>query len=192
VLALLTAALALYGCGGKHSHRGGFAIDERRGEVAGITIGSPASTVVARLGRPSLTYGYITPVGTDPVSAASPGNIFLPRSKRLGQLRYRSVSFLATYRTTHFVLASAAVRVAIVTQPGSRTSRGVRIGDPIAKAQHRYRGLICGRNSIGEDARSEWPYCAAKVGRHLDLGFGGDPIKSITLANVTLLPDDRR
>jgi len=77
------------------------------------------------------------------------------------------------------------VKGIIVTDRRAQTSRSVGIGDTLAFAQERYPNLRC--DTVGprtEYIRPPLPACRARIAPRRYLGFGQEPIRSITLMTV--------
>ena len=68
----------------------------------------------------------------------------------------------------------------IVTGAGAVTSRGVRIGDSLGRAEDKYR-LYCRDEEAADEGRSIGPYCTGKVADKRHIMFVGDPIDSIQI-----------
>ena len=66
----------------------------------------------------------------------------------------------------------------VVTGAGAVTSRGVRIGDSLDRADDRYR-LYCRDEDDADEGRTIGPYCTCEVAYKRFIMFVGDPIDSI-------------
>jgi len=77
----------------------------------------------------------------------------------------------------------ALVTRIIVTGPGAVTSRGVRIGDSLGRAEDEYRLYCRGEEGgdEGDEGRTIGPYCSGKVADERFIMFVGDPIDRIEL-----------
>ena len=150
-------------------------IDEQAGAYRGVRFGSTEQGVIRVFGRPDRSPGF-APSGENPSQVGVPAPI--PASpNRGGLLKYKGVGFLGT--------PESGVYAFIVTQRGATTTRGVAIGDSLDVARSRYR-LRCSEVAGGESllgGREFYPSCGARVGRGVQIWFGRDPIRSITLVS---------
>ncbi len=152
----------------------------------GVYLGTPMSEILRRFGKPPPNKSPHTgPVGEDPDELGLPVLVDPPRRppirppNDIHDLRYRHVVFsVSTTRAgTYYFTVSA---------PGARTSRGVGIGDSLAKARSAYRGVLhCGIANQGSEYPS-FPYCGARLAPHVYLYLGQDPIGSIAFASTWL------
>ena len=71
----------------------------------------------------------------------------------------------------------------IITDPRAETTRGVRIGDPLAKARSRYPELRCTEANAGSEY-PQFPTCVGRVAPNRYLGLSQNPIRTITLMTV--------
>ncbi len=197
MLALLLA-VGLAACGASQaSDRPLVTIDDQHPAYRGVQLGSPMSKILRRFGKPAGNPSsfdvQLAPVGGDyfdlglPVNGPDPpARPPIPRTRPredIRDLRYRNVVFSAS--TTR-----AGVYYFAVTSPRARTSRGVRIGDSLTRARQAYHGLLhCDTANQGTEYQT-YPYCGARLGRHLYLYFGQDPIRSIAFASTWLPPGD--
>lgn len=115
----------------------------------------------------------------DPYRNGSPGNFGPGRPSchdRNAALRYRGMSFVTHNRRVYVIMSSLR---------GTRTTRGVGVGDALDKARRAYRDLSC---RTASDARGSdtFPYCLGKLARGRFIYFGADPIGTVAVALVPL------
>jgi hypothetical protein len=177
--ALALAVLITAGCSAEHP-RALAKIDDR-GLYRGVGIGDTQMRVMRRLGRVSPGY-ELAPSGEHWYQFGGPPSIAAPRRC---PRRFRR-PFLRYHRVVYMFSCDRRIYAVLVTQPGARTSRGVRIGDSLRAARKIYRGLKCGEGVFGELPSTRYPYCAGKIGRRRFISFGPDPIRSITIASTPL------
>jgi hypothetical protein len=72
------------------------------------------------------------------------------------------------------------VSLVMVTGAGAVTSRGVRIGDSLGRAEDEYR-LYCRAEGDADEGRTIGPYCTGKVADKRFIMFVGDPIDRIQI-----------
>jgi hypothetical protein len=84
-----------------------------------------------------------------------------------------------------FMTNARRVYVIMSSLPGTRTTKGVRVGDDLAAARGAYRGLRCDKATDAHGA-SDFPYCVLQMAGRRWLYFGGDPIGTIAVARVAL------
>jgi hypothetical protein len=174
-IAAFVAVLALAGCESDQGATGNPGrIDVHAGTFAGVGIGDTPNRMHDVLGEraPASEGEPAHPTGApelfDGPTAFGGGRPFF---------RYESV--------TYFVDRRGEIAYVMVTAPGSRTERGVAIGDDLSAARRAYPELRCGTANEGSEYRT-YPACAARVEPDRWVWFGGDPIANITLGNGPL------
>lgn len=168
----------------ERQHRGaGRAVNETLGKYGTVRLGDSVRSVRRKLGfvRQADPQGERTPTGHEWEDLGLPWSVSPPRRYRPGDrlisLLYRDIGLTSSTRSGVYVIEIAA--------PGARTRRGVGIGDPLERAQTRYRGIRCGiRNRDTE--YPEYPYCTMRFHSGVSIWFGQDPIRSITLSSTAL------
>jgi hypothetical protein len=193
--ALCLVCVPLFGgCGkesGPSSSRPHLPVDEMAGTFRGVGIGDARETILREFGRsPRWTppEDPVEPLGEEDANAdlGMPWVVAPPRESQprdgtprgrpfegFDVLRYREGVFSLYQRVGVYRLTTV--------QPGSRTRRGVEIGDSLNKARQRYPSLRCGiRNEDSEYV--EYPYCTGRLARGRFIWLGQDPIRSITVA----------
>ena len=188
LIALVSTAVLGFGCGGdsEPEARDGPLLDERAGAFRGVTLGDAPREVERRRGAPQRppTSREATPTEAADDVRATFGGTQPPTSRAtLRVFNYSDATYLSTRED--------GVYAVLVTADGARTRAGIAIGDPLDEVRRRYRAFQCGV----KNASSEYvdvPYCAGRVapGRHL--WFGGDPVKSVTLATEPMVGPDFR
>jgi hypothetical protein len=150
-------------------------IDENAGTYRGVGFGDPIRVVKRVFGeqRPAGEYEPGTPF------RYPEGGHFGPSVMQFGDydpfgptLRYFDVVF--TFKGRQGLGAFEVV------EPVASTRRGVRIGDPLERADAAYPQLQCGT------VHEQYPACSGKLGPGRFIWFGGDPIKSITMSTNPL------
>jgi len=166
----------------------GVMINDAHPGYGGVYLGTPMSKVLRRFGKPPPNNSpYTAPVGEDPDELGLPVLVDPPRRppvrppNDIHDLRYRHVVFsVSTTRAGTYYFA--------VSAPGTKTSRGVGIGDSLSKARSAYHGVLqCDIANQGSEYPS-YPYCGARLAPHVYLYFGQDPIRSIAFASTWLPP----
>ena len=146
----------------------------------GIALRDRESRVVERFGpdqgKPA---GPVTPLGAD--AEGPPGTFASTPGRpspydRTAALRYRGMSFVTNNRRVYVIMSSLR---------GTRTLRGVGVGDALEDARRAYRRLTC---SSASDAHGDdtFPYCNGRLMPGRFIYFGGDPIGTIAVARVPL------
>ena len=194
---VLIAILSLGACGaGSRPRRSNATIvlNDAHPSFRGVSLGDSHAQLLARLGKAPLdtaAYGVLTlPFGVNdptdelglPATGPSPPSSTLPLLKRLHTIR------TVAYRNVVFLVSStrAGVYYFGITASGARTSRGVGIGDSLARARATYGQILhCATADQGTEY-PQFPYCGARLGRHLYIYFGQDPIRSIAFASTWL------
>ncbi len=155
----------------------------------GVYLGTPMSEVLRRFGKPPPNKSpYTGPVGENPDELGLPVGLSPPPRPPIPLTRSRNDIHDLRYRHVVFSVSTtpAGTYYFAVSAPGARTSRGVGIGDSLAKARSAYRGVLhCGIANQGSEYPS-FPYCGARLAPHVYLYFGQDPIRSIAFASTWL------
>jgi hypothetical protein len=173
VVVAVGAWLAFAGDGGDG---GNVTIDERTGAYGGVRFGTSEQGVIRVFGQPNRDPG-IAPAGQNPSQAGVPQSI--PARPGWGLLKYKDVVFLTRL--------GGGVYGLMVTKRGATTKRGVSIGDSMDDARRRYR-LKCLSVAGGESlfgGQKFYPSCGARLRRGVQVWFGRDPIRSVTLVSVS-------
>jgi hypothetical protein len=184
--ALTLAAVTIGACGSGVDvgvpSSGSFPLDESRGAFRGIALRDPERRVIERFGpdrgRPE---GPVTPLGADAFVDGPPGTFANSPGKpsphdRTAALRYRGMSFITNDRRVYVIMSSLR---------GTRTRRGVAVGDALYKARKAYRGLSCQKASDAHGVDT-FPYCTGRLAPGRFIYFGGDPVGTIAVARVPL------
>jgi len=172
--------LGVAACGGSRDHAPRL-IDDRTGAYDGVPLGSGRAGVVRILGNPEREGPDEAGLPTDAETAGETGPTAIPMP---AEPRGRNTYTALRYPQSVFFVDRTHVVATLVTDRGARTTRGVRIGDPLAKVRTAYRDRRkwCGKVEPGEG--SSFVACTVRLGPHLHAWFGEDPIESITVASV--------
>jgi len=73
----------------------------------------------------------------------------------------------------------------MVTSRGSKTNRGVGIGDSLTLVRERYPRLHCGEANKDTEYHS-YPACTGQVAADRYIWFGGEPISNLTIGDAPL------
>ena len=155
-------------------------IREAAGTVDGVRLGARPQTVIDRLGPPPAS-----PDSERMLPARAPADTTLgpasddhePKAPGAPVLRYADTLYLICAQRTS---CSGRVSKVIVTGAGAITSRGVRIGDSLDRANDKYR-LYCRSKEGGDEGRTVGPYCASELTNGRFIMFIGDPIDRIDI-----------
>jgi hypothetical protein len=155
---------------------------ERRGRYRGTTIGDLRSVALQRQGTPPKARSVDDkgPVDSNlyedgtPSTWTPPGNSAVPGR----DLNYRGRAYLVEDGA-----GDRPVYGFIITDRRAETSRGVGIGDTLAYARRRYPQLRCDVVNQGTEYVA-FPACRARIAPRRYLGFGQNPIASISLMTV--------
>ena len=157
-------------------------LDETRGRYRGTALGDRRSAALRRQGTPPAvkTDEGSGPVGSDFYEDGTPSNWSPPgRSPVAGRdLSYRGRAYLVADGR-----GDRPVYGFIVTDRRAETARGVGIGDTLAYARRRYPQLRCDVVNQGTEYVT-FPACRARIAPRRYLGFGQNPIRSISLMTV--------
>jgi hypothetical protein len=176
------AALTLSGDDGASNEQGGvranaIRIDEMAGRYRGTQLGDTEGQVERIMGKAVRGDPHLPLGKTSSGEVAGPFSVANPRSCPYGteSLRYRDVSF-STCNTRVFKM--------LVTDTKAETTAGVGVDDDLEDARNAYPQLECEEIEIG-DFGERMEYCSGKLDRYY-IYFGGDPIRSISLATVAV------
>jgi hypothetical protein len=168
-VSVVVLAAVLTACGGSDSPQS--TLDLSAGTYGGVGLGSALADIRARFGSgESAPNGPASPLGREFSEIGGAVSIPLPQGGRVEQrdiLRYENAAFL---------IADEQAYAIVVTSGGE-------IGHRLADVSRRH-GLRCGETSGGE--YREYPYCVGRIAGHF-VWYGGDPIRSITLSETSLL-----
>ncbi len=159
-------------------------IDEVAGTYKGMGIGDTARRVRSALGPPGhwSMVEPIVPLDVDflAVSFGPPvlsGETFQFADARGRALRYGDVFFYLCGPRTH---CHGRVAGFEVYAPGSRTARGIAIGDRLSTARGQYQLTCHAANTASDEA--DFPYCEGQVAPSRYIFFSNDPIDDIEVA----------
>lgn len=157
-------------------------LDEKRGRYRGTAIGDRRSTALRRQGPPPKPKSKDEngPVDSDFYDDGTPSSWSPPgRSTVAGRdLNYRGRSYLVGDGR-----GDRRVYGFIITDRRAETSRGVGIADTLAFARRHYPQLQCDVVNQGTEYVA-FPACRAQIAPRRYLGFGQNPIRSISLMTV--------
>ena len=157
-------------------------LDELKGRYRGTAIGDRRSSARRRQGRPPRPKSKDEngPVDSDFYDDGTPSTWSPPgRSTVEGRdLNYRGRSYLVEGGR-----GDRRVYGFIITDRRAQTSRGVGIGDTLAFARRHYPQLRCDVINQGTEYVA-YPACRARIAPRRYLGFGQNPIRSISLMTV--------
>jgi hypothetical protein len=189
-LCLAAFALSLVGCGhtgpsgtlaDEDGQTASVVVDEDSGSYRGVAIGDDGEAIQTALGKRA-------PAGENEPGLAlgwEDRSDYGPTLIQLNRYGTRSSETWYRYRDVVLFLRNDKLGAFIVVNDDARSRRGVAVGMPLDRAQAAYPELQCG--TVDEDADDvPYPACTGKVGATNYIWFGGDPIRSITVANVPL------
>ena len=158
-------------------------LDEVRGRYRGTAIGDRRSAALRRQGKPPRAKSKDDngPVDSDFYEDGTPSSWSPPGASSfyLGDLNYRGRSYLIEDGR-----GDPPVYGFIITDRRAQTARGVGIGDTLAYARRRYPQLRCDVVNQGTEYVA-FPACRARIAPRRYLGFGQNPIRSISLMTVS-------
>ena len=161
-------------------------VDERRGAFRGVRFGDTRFEMTAALGERRRRGAPKYDVDRDggPLSWRPPGG-----TRQESEFEYPGVVVGLAYGRRpgpgENPPRPGSVYAFIITDPRAETTRGVRVGDPLAKARRRYPGLRCTEGNGGANSEyPQFPTCVGRVAPNRYLGFSQNPIKTITLMTV--------
>jgi hypothetical protein len=163
---VLVTAVVMGGCGHDGSPLTG-KIDERNGVFQEIRIGAETSSLDRLLGECQNSDNG-APCGEDNSEITEPHTF-------PGGWHWR------TYQGVTYYTSPGLVEGFLITQPESRTLRGIEVGDSLDAARRAYPGMTCDVVHFEDDVPGG-PYCRFELSTKLALNFGGDPIDSIVVA----------
>jgi hypothetical protein len=164
VAIVLSAALS--GCGESGHARARGRIDEHRGSYAGVALGVTRAEVRRRLGRSTLRRA--------PADLSNgTGPWYLPS--------YRGPDEI--YGDADISFLYGRVSSVEVYGRGTRTTAGVKLGDPLRQVSRLYRAACHSQRDLGEEG-TQAPWCQVRSGRRVFLFFGGDPVQQMALSIV--------
>jgi hypothetical protein len=148
-------------------------VDEKLGRIGRVTLGESRESVIATLGAPGARTagGPFAPLGESLVGIGGPPAIAVPGRPEV--LRYDRLAVL---------LVDGRVFSLLADDPGATTRKGVGVGQPLSAARRADPSIVC-RTASGGEASEAYPFCSVRLG-DLRLGFGKDPIRSISLTAV--------
>jgi hypothetical protein len=150
-------------------------VDELRAAYERVRFGDPASRVRRLFGRPGGDPGNSSPLGSDFYADGGPSTWRPPgRQARDGALRYRGRAFLAS---------DDRIYGFVITDRRAQTNKGVGIGDSLKIAKRLYPQMRCDVVNEGTEYTA-FPACRGRIAPNRYLGFGQDPIRTITLMSV--------
>ena len=153
-------------------------VDDRAGLFEVVRLGDAPADVRTALGRGrSSPLEPVAPLGEDVDDVRGPSFIGTPGETHL-TMRYPGVVFL---------VSDGRVYGFLVTADDAETGRGAGVGDNLAVVRREYPRLDCGTAALADG--STFPYCAGDIAPRRHVWFGGDPIRSITVASVSLRAD---
>jgi hypothetical protein len=169
-------------------------IDDRHPTYRDVGLGTSLPDLVRVLGTPHVNSNShdmrTVPSGEDFYALGLPVNGPTPPPAPAGSGHPRSDIRTVSYRHVVFLASTgpAGVYYFAVSGHSVRTSRDVGVGDSLAQARRAYGSILhCETANSGAEYPS-FPYCGARLGPHLYLYFGKDPIRSIAFASTWLPP----
>ncbi len=157
-------------------------LDEMRGTIDGVGLDDPETTVFERFGSVERDGRYSAPV--EPRNAGrpvyGPGTVDGPRRGGQGGalLRYSDGVFASDARRRVYYM--------LFTSRGLKTSRGVGIGNRLAKVKSVYGDIArCGRRNV-DSGYTAYEFCRVRLSATRWLWFGGDPVRSVALSTVAM------
>lgn len=184
-------ALLLVACGDDGNSSRKLDIDERRGSVDGVQIGSSKRDVRGRFGdyaKDPQAYP-IEPLEIDEEEGSGGPWSVVTGPHHLGPGGIKGEQVTLRYRGASFFVRHDRVFGFMVTSRGSATSRGVAVGDDLDEVEGKYPGFRCEEELEGDTTAPQKAHCAGQAADDLLTYFGGDPIESITVVRQSLVPN---
>jgi hypothetical protein len=158
-------------------------VDETRGTVGGVSIGSSKATVArffGSYGRAPQAYPSEPLDADDAEDAGGPWSVITgPHHLGPGGLRGEQVTL--RYEGVAFFVRNDRAFGFLVSAKGARTSKGVAIGDRLRDVRDAYPDVTCEDASRGDTTATQAASCSGKTASGGLLYFGGDPVRSITV-----------
>jgi hypothetical protein len=147
-------------------------VDVAAGSYRGVRLGASRAEVFAALGR-APNRGPATTL-SDPSGSDGPPVVVLGGDRRRSMGIYR-------YRHAVAMLGDGRLRALLVDEPAAGTAEEVGVGDPLERVEEVYPDAVCGQSQENTEYEP-FPACYVRVSAKRHVWFGGDPIKSITIA----------
>ena len=158
-------------------------VDELRGAIRGVEIGSSKATVARWFG----SYGGTpTAYPSEPLDADDQHDTGGPWSvvtgpHHLGPGGLRGEQVTLRYPGAAFFVHNDRVFGFLISAKGARTSKDVGIGDRLRRIRSAYPQLTCAGAIHGDTSATQAPRCSGLTAQGRLLYFGGDPVRSITV-----------
>jgi hypothetical protein len=152
-------------------------IDELAGSYKHVALGDPRNAAIHAFGQPAGTGNPAHPSNADgwPISLKNPpGYLEKPDFEN-----YDGVTFLSTP-------TPAGIHSIVISDPRAATTKGVGIGDALAKARHLYPTLHCAKARTMSEGDVAPAYCAGRLAKNRYIWFGNDPIRVIALSPTSM------
>jgi hypothetical protein len=151
----------------------------RRGQLPRRGVGDPE-------GRVRQVFGGKPAGENDPVipADATVDDYLGPAGAAMGEGGPSAVDALYRFDGVVFYVINGKVSTVGISDAGTRTERGIGIGDALDRAKDAYPSLHCGIVNEGTEY-TQYPGCTGKVGGKY-VYFGGDPIEAIELGRSPL------
>jgi hypothetical protein len=185
VMSVGLASLAGCGSDGVPTTRGSvpgdlLVLDWKRGTYEGVRLGDDAARLIRVLGRPGKRGRNepIEPIGENFYDIGGLTNYGSPDIAAAGDYE------VLRYRWRVFSIVGDRVTSWGTTDDRAQTPEGVGVGDSRELVERRYTNANCFIQNEGTEYVT-YPVCRVRVCKGRQLGFGGEPIRSIWLVAET-------
>lgn len=180
--ALVVPVLAVAGCGGDDDSKSSKLQISSTGTVLGVGVGSTSDDVKETFGPPvkNKVYYPVEPTNADPDVDHKWSEITGPYQYGPGDNPPDRVQRTLIYDDISFYTVRGEVIGYLVTGEGTKTSEGLKIGDPLDQAQEIYPDATCEGDEKAETTSVREANCNIDLSG-VNLNVTDDPIESFTI-----------